>query len=266
MKNARMLRIIPLLLLLFSIRCTESKLEKKGFQVNEIRSDEGEEIIDGLPEDTLQFQTQPRGVLLTKDAQHRLTPIFKINYHKKTKKPFVGSCYFHENYSGFGRSQGNNWNYNFMPGFEAAYGYNFVNVAHYNHKTNEENTFFERPVLVKTLYYPAFSKDTLNGLPISRQFHMISVYDEDTNQDGFINVEDLRRFYHLDIEGKNKSHLIPENYSVLSSEYDHANDFMYISARIDENENGQMEYEEPTHIFWVDLKNPENKGFQYRGN
>ena len=59
--------------------------------------------------------------------------------------------------------------------------------------------------------------------------------------------------------------LIPFNYSVMSSEYDPDNDFMQVFERLDENKNGQMEYEESTHIFWIDLKNSENKGLQYGG-
>jgi hypothetical protein len=158
---------------------------------------------------------------------------------------------------------GNNWNSNFMPGFEAVYGYNFVNISHYNNLTKTEELFFEKPVLIKTFYYPAFSKDTLNFEPVNRNYYMVSVYDEDSNKDGFINVKDLRRFYYFDIEGRNKRSLIPEGYSVLSSEYDSPNDFMYVFAKADKNKNGQMESEEPTSIFWIDLKSPENTGVQY---
>lgn len=49
----------------------------------------------------------------------------------------------------------------------------------------------------------------------------------------------------------------------MSSEYDPANDYMYIFAKLDENGNGQMETNEKMHIFWIDLKNPENTGIQY---
>lgn len=119
-------------------------------------------------------------------------------------------------------------------------------------------------MLIKTVYYPAFSKDTLNYQPIQRDYYMVSVYDEDSNKDGYINVRDLRRLYHFDIDGKNQQALIPKDYSVLSSEYDSANDYMYIFARKDSNENGQMETDEPMDIFWIDLKNPENVGMQYQ--
>ncbi len=93
---------------------------------------------------------------------------------------------------------------------------------------------------------------------------MVSVYDEDTNKDGFINVKDLRRFYFFDINGMNKELLIPKNYSVMSSEYDSANDLMYVFAKLDKNQNGQMESDEPTDIYWIDLTNPDNVGQQYK--
>jgi curved DNA-binding protein CbpA len=258
-----MKKTIPLLLLAFVLlSCETEKMETKGFQVSEFTEDESGQKVVGLEIDSLQLETRPRGVLLTKHPQHRLTPIYKVSYHKKTKKPFTGTNAYHTNWDeDYG--PGNNWNHNFMPGFEAMYGYNLVNVSHFNHETKTENRFFERPVLIKTLYYPAFSQDTLNGQEVHRTFYMVSAYDEDTNEDGFINGKDLRRFYHFDLQGQSKKALIPLDYSVMNSEYDSANDLMYVFARKDTNQNGQMELEEPTDIFWIDLKNPENVGIQF---
>lgn len=243
--------------------CKQKKLENKGFQVSEISTDDDGKEVVGLPIDSLVLETRPRNVLLTNNPNHRLTPIYKVNYDKRSGEPFVGSNNFHSNWD-FGDRAGNNWHHNFMPGFEAVYGYNFVNVSHYDNERHKQNEFFKKPVLIKTLYYPASSKDTLNYQPVNRDFYMVSVYDEDTNGDGFISVKDLRRFYLFDLNGNLQSALVPTSYSVMSSEYDPANDFMYIFARLDENKNGQMEQEESTHIFWIDLKNPENTGYQYR--
>jgi hypothetical protein len=246
---------------ILTLSCSDNKMEKKGFQVSEITEDENGQKIIGLNIDSLKLETRPNNVLLTSNPEHRLTPIYKVNYDKK-KRPFIGSNDYYVNWES-DYSDGNNWNNNFMPGFEAVYGYNFVNISHYNNQTKIENKLFDKAVLIKTLYYPAFSKDTLNFEPINRTYYMVSVYDEDSNNDGFINVKDLRRFYHFDIDGLNKKALIPKNYSVMSSEYDPANDFMYIIAKQDKNKNGQMEEFEPTDIFWIDLKNPENTGTQY---
>jgi len=258
-------KFIAVLLILGLFSCSNNKIEKKGFQVSEITESEGGEKIVGLLIDSLKLNFKPRNVLLTSNPEHRLSPMYKVNYNKNTGKPFTGTNAFHTNYWEHGRNDQNNWNNNFMPGFEAVYGYNFVNISHYNNKLKEENLFFDSPVLIKTLYYPAFSKDTLNNNPVHRNFHMVSVYDEDTNKDGFINVRDLRRLYKFDIDAKEKTLLIPKNYSVMSSEYDPENDFMYVFARIDENKNGQMEYEEANHIFWIDLSNPTNRGIQFKG-
>ncbi len=254
--------LISIIFGLLIISCADNKIEKKGFQVNEITEDESGQKIVGLQIDSLKLETRPRNVLLTFNPEHRLTPIYKVNYDKKTNKPFTGSNAYHTSWNDY-YEKGNNWNHNFMPGFEAIYGYNFVNVSHYNNASKSENKLFEKPVLIKTLYYPAFSKDTLNFEPVKRDFYMVSVYDEDSNKDGFINVKDLRRFYHFDIDGLNKKALIPKEYSVMNSEYDSANDFMYVFAKKDLNQNGQMESNEPTDIFWIDLKNPENIGKQY---
>lgn len=248
--------IIPIVLL---IGCGQN-VEKKGFQVSEIsKNEEGEKIV-GLPIDSLELETRPRNVLLTKNPNHRLVPIYKVNYDQKGR-PFTGSTSFYSNRSRL--QPGNNWNYNFMPGFEAVHGYNLVNVSHFDNSTNTQNEFFERPVLIKTLYYPAFTLDTLNYSPVSRDFYMVSVYDEDTNKDGYINVKDLRRFYLFNIDGILVKALVPKMYSVMSSEYDPGNDFMYVFAKNDENDNGQMEQEESTHIFWIDLKDPVKSGIHY---
>ncbi len=251
-----------IIIALLAVSCTEKKLEKKGFQVNEITEDENGRRVIGVKNESLNMETRPRNVLMTFSPEHRLTPIYKINYDKETNEPFAGSNEFHsswdENYE-----KGNNWNNNIMPGFEAVYGYNFVNVSHYNTTTKTENKLFPKPVLIKTLYYPSYSKDTLNFQPINRNFYLVTVYDEDTNKDGFLNFKDLRRIYYFDMNGVNQKAAIPKNYSVLSSEYDSANDLMYIFAKKDKNKNGKMEASEPMDIFWIDLKNPQNTGLQY---
>lgn len=254
--------IILLVLVLLFQGCSESKLDSKGFQVSEISEDEDGQKVVGLQIDSLKLETRPRNVLLTKHSIHRLTPIYKVNYNKKTGEPFTGSNNYHSRWEG-DNNNGNNWNNNIMPGFEAVYGYNFVNVSHFNNENKTQNEFFEKPVLIKTLYYPAFSKDTLNYQPVTRNYYMVSVYDEDSNKDGFINVKDLRRFYLFNIDGKLIKPLVPKNYSVMSSEYDSDNDFMYVFAKFDQNNNGQMEQQEQTHVFWVDLKNPDNIGVHY---
>jgi len=259
MKNSTLILIS---FLLFQ-GCSDDKMETKGFQVNEIAEDEEGKKIIGLPIDSLAFETRPGNVLLTNNPTHRLTPIYKVNYHKKTGKPFVGSNHFHT-YWNREVSDGNNWHDNFMPGFEAVYGYNLVNISHYNLDSNTQNEFFKKHVLIKTLYFPSFSNDTLNNQPVNRNYYMVSVYDEDTNKDGMITMKDLRRFYLFDVEGHKKMALVPKNYSVMSSEYDSSNDYMYVVAKLDQNINGQMEQEELTHIFWIDLKNPENTGVLYQ--
>jgi hypothetical protein len=188
---------------LFLVCCSDNELQKKGFQVREISQDQAGNKVVGLQLDSLGIETRPRNVLLTKNPAHRLSPIYKINYDAKTKKPFSGSNYYHKTWDDE-KNDGNNWNTNFMPGFEAVYGYNFVNVSHHNNESKTEHKFFETPVLIKTLYYPAFSQDSLNYKPVNRKHYMVSVYDEDSNTDGFINSKDLRRFYFFDSIGRGK--------------------------------------------------------------
>ena len=242
--------------------CSDNPMDKKGFQVSEITENGDGKRVVGLKTNALKLKTRPVNVLLTADSSHRLIPVYKVNYNKENGQSYTGTNSYHQIWEE-DHGPGNNWNHNFMPGFEAVYGFNFVNVSHYNIDAKTQNEFFEKPVLIKTLYYPTFSKDTLNNQPVSRNYYMVSAYNEDTNKDGFLNVKDLRRFFLFDINGKLKKELVPKEYSVMNSEYDQANDLMYIFARLDQNKNGQMELDEQSTIFWIDLKNPENTGVLY---
>ena len=245
------------------LSCSRNKLEEKGFSVNPEADKEKIQQIHGIAIDTLAIKARPYSVLLTGHQQFRLTTIYKVNFNRRTETTFIGSNNYYYSYNDFGREQGNNWNYNFMPGLEIVYGYNLVNVSLFDNVSEKKKEFFDKPVLIKNLYFPSFSKDTLYGKPVLRNYYLVSVYDEDTNKDGFINVHDLRRFYYFDLKAENKTALLPENYHVISSEYDPGNDYMYVFAKLDQNDNGKGDDEEDIHIYWIDLKNPLKNGRQY---
>lgn len=244
-------------LFVFSVAsCADEKIKEKGFDVEEIV--ENKTNSNGLSKDSLKFRTQPSKILTTANADHVLMTLFKINHKTDTTQTFVGSNEFHQNFQDSYKmdAYGNNWNGNIVAGFQAVYGYKMVNVAHYNFKLQKQNTFFEKPVLIKTLYFPSNTKDTLNFKPISRNFYLVSCYDEDTNKDKKINFNDLRRIYYFDINGANKTCLIPRNYAVVGSDYDSVNDFLYVYTKFDKNNNGLIEGLENLHMFYIDLKNP----------
>lgn len=245
------------------LNCSKEKHVEKGFSVSPETEILEENKIDGIAQDSFKLETRPGNVLLTGLSKYRLTTIYMLNYDKKSKSYYTGYNHYYRNYTEMGYDNGNRWHDNFMPGLQAIYGYNMINVSHYNTETKKYNYFFNQPVLIKTLYYPSFTKDTLNFNPVNRDYYLISVYNEDTNKDGFINIKDLRHFYYFDLDGLNQRAIIPANYSVISSEYDPANDFMYVYAQLDENKNGQRDETEDIHIFWIDLKNPNHNGRQY---
>lgn len=252
MKN-KFLIIIILASILYSCN-NNNEFKEKGFSISHNNTEE-QNIEQNITKDSTIFETRPRSVILTSNPKIRLTTIYKVNYNKD-QTSFIGSNSCHYNYSELGYTNGNQWNYNFLPGFEALYGYNLVNVSHFNTETKNSKNIFEKPVLIKTIYNPSFSNDTLNYKPVNRNYIMISVYDDDTNKDSFINLSDLRRLYYFDINAENKTPLVPLNYSVMKSEYDPGNDYMYVFAKQDTNNNGQVEDKEPIHIFLVDLNNP----------
>lgn len=263
----RTLKPVHFLLLLipftFFIACKKGKTESKGFAISAPNLDDKGKPVDGVPQDSLVLKTRPSNVLITGYPRYRLTTIYKVNFNRKTEKTYIGSNSFLGNYMDEGMRNGNSWHYNLIPGLEAVYGYNMVNVSLFDHETKTSRNFFEKPVLVKNFYYPASTRDTLNFEPVLRNYYMVSVYDEDTNQDHYINDKDLRRLYLFDMEGNPPTSLVPKNYSVFKSEYDPANDYMYVFAKLDENENGQRDDKEAIHIFWIDMKEPNNNGRQY---
>ena len=260
MKNNAFCNVLVLSILCGLAGCG-NRLEEKGFAVSSV-SENDENEVDGISQDSLSFPTRPSSILLTGIPQYRLATIYKVNYNKDSTS-FIGYNHFHYSYEEVAETNGNQWNNNLIPGFEIVYGYNLVNISHFDTEAQKQKNLFDQPVLIKNLYFPSFSKDTLNYKPVVRNYYMVSVYNEDTNNDNFINVKDLRRLYRFDISGSNKNLIVPINYSVYKSEYDSANDFMYIFARLDENNNGQIDDGEVDHVFWIDLKNPEKAGRLY---
>lgn len=254
--------ILGLTIIFMFTQCSKEKLNEKGFPVRTSFDESDEKPDDGLNQDSILFETQPSSVVLTGIANVRLATIYKVNYSKNRKHSFIGSNNIHYNYI-LDDYYNSYTSENYMPGISALYGYNMVNISLFDLKGNVQKSFFEKPVLVKTLYYPSYKKDTLNKKPIVRNFFMVSVYNEDTNKDGFINLKDLRRFFLFNKEGQREIALVPLNYSVVKSEYDSENDLMYVFAQFDKNNNGAIEQAEPIHIFYVDLKNPNQTGKTY---
>lgn len=261
MKQAKIYSVVIALGIMTS--CSNDKLEEKGFPINNAQTTERSEDpkSEGISKDSVKFETRPSNVLMTGISNVRLTTVYKVNLNKKEGTTFIGSNNYL--YSDAELGQGNNWNGNLIPGLEGVYGYNLVNISHYNIQNGIKTAFFDKPVLIKTLYYPSFTKDTLNQKAVIRDYFLVSVYDDDTNKDGFINTKDLRRFYLFNNNGVKQQQLVPGTYSVFKSEYDSANDFMFVFARLDKNTNGQIDDGEPVSIFWVDLKAPTRTGQQY---
>jgi hypothetical protein len=200
-----------------------------------------------------QMATTPSFILLTGLAQHRLVAIYKEAKPKSARKLSEYGYYYDED-SGTDRVE------HYMPGLDLLFGYNLLNVAHYDLKLEKLNYLFDRPVLIKSVYYPSFEQDSLHEKPINRNYYFISVYDTDTNKDTLLNRQDLRRMYYFNESTAEKVRLIPEDHSVERSQYDAMNDVMYVYARFDANHDGSTQRDEkkkgrePLHIFWIDLK------------
>ena len=197
-----------------------------------------------------QIASNPSEVILTGLPDQRLVTIYKSKSAPVPKSSESSYSYYDENGNESEELK------HFMPGIDILYGYNLLNIAHYDFKTEKLNYFFDHPVLVKTLYYPCFEQDSLNKKPINRDYYLVSAYDEDSNKDSLINKKDLRRFFFLNATCISKTMLITSDYSVVRSQYDSQNYVIYLFVKQDANKNGTIDKEETMHIFWVNLKNP----------
>ncbi|RYD74828.1 MAG: hypothetical protein EOP53_17555 [Sphingobacteriales bacterium] len=243
--------------LIFFLFSCNNKSEQKEEQISVNNSSELEDTIANLNSvqgnvSFSQVATRPNYVLLTGQPDHRLVTIYKY----KENKNYAANTYSSSSYSDYSYEDVEDRPRNFMPGIEVLYGYNMLNVAHYDLHTEKLNFLFKKPALIKTLYYPSLIQDSIDKVPITRNYYLVSVYDEDTNKDTLINKKDLRRFYHFNIDCSVKTQLIPNDYSVLRSQYDSKNDVMYLFAIHDDNRNGTGENKEQIHVFWINLKNP----------
>lgn len=197
--------------------------------------------------------TYPNEVLLTGLKEQRLVTIYrKVKISENTMiEQYAGKSFnYYDEYSP------DHYKF-FMPGIDLQLGYNLVNVAHYNFKTQETKLLFDKPAIIRSVYYPSFEQDSLDKKPINRNYFFVSAYNEDTNQDTLLNKKDLRRFFMFNADASQQKLLIPANYSVVRSQYDAGNDVMYIFARHDANNNGRSERSEPLHVFWISLAKPE---------
>jgi hypothetical protein len=202
-----------------------------------------------------QISSFPSKVILTGLPGYRLVSIYKTKKDEEINR--ASDSY------GYDNEGDDETNSHFMPGIDILFGYNLLNIAHYDFKTEKESFLFNHPVLIKTFYYPSFEQDSLNQKLINRDFYLLSVYNEDTNKDKFINKNDLRRFFHINAENSLKTQLIPSDYSAIRSQYDSMNDVMYIFASHDINKNGSQEKTDPMHVFWINLKNPQKAKLLY---
>jgi hypothetical protein len=242
------------LLLILNLACSNNRNPDKQEQIR-IGDSLGEDSSDTTSANTIgvnmslqQIAAYPQRVVLTGMPEHRLVTIYKSKTKEERGKKNSYRYYYDDSYSDGVE--------HFMPGIDLLFGYNLLNIAHYDLKDEKLNFLFDRPVLVKSLYYPAFVQDSINKKPVNRDYYLVSVYDQDTNADSVINKSDLRRFYYFNASGEDKKKLIPHNYSVVRSQYDSQNDVMYIFARLDSNNNGRIDEQEPLHVFWINLKSP----------
>jgi hypothetical protein len=242
-----------LLVLLASCRSGESK-KSEELRVADVQQQFGDLQAHSIADNTSfnQLASSPSTVLLTGNDRFRLVTVYKTNPGKdRNIEIYEGTTY-----SSWGRIEDDGDFRYFMPGMDVISGYNLVNIGHYDVEKDTLTYFFAKPVLIKNLYFPGLMQDSLYCKPVSRNYYMVSVYDEDTNSDSLINRHDLRRMYHFDEGMTQQTPLLPPGYSAIKSNYEYKLDAMYIYARFDENGNGTPEKTEPVAVFMLRLYDP----------
>lgn len=243
--------IIALISSFFIISCKrEKEIEEEQLTFSEYQQSKKP---SGLATD-VSFPSTSGTVLLTGMDDVRLIPVYKVDPKSNRDMQNEYSTTYYDRYY-YNAEDEDNYKY-FMPGIDIIYGYNMVNMGHYDLTNEKLSYFFDHPVLIRTLYFPGERRDSLYNQPVNRDYFMVSVYDEDTNRDSLINTRDMRRMYHFDRLSTTKTTLLPPEYSAIRSTYDYKNDIMYIYARFDENSNGTPEREEPIAIFRLRLSEP----------
>lgn len=242
---------IALISSFFMISCKGNKeIKEEQLTFSEYQqSDKPSGLVVDIP-----FPSTSGTVLLTGMDDIRLIPVYKINPKSNRDLQNEYSTTYYDRYR-YNTEDEDNYKY-FMPGIDIIYGYNMVNMGHFDLTNNKLSYFFNHPVLIRTLYFPGERRDSLYNQPVNRNYFMVSVYDEDTNRDSLINTRDMRRMYQIDRLNTSKTTILPPEYSAIRSTYDYKNDMMYIYARFDENNNGTPEREEPISIFWIRLSEP----------
>ncbi|HSD13711.1 MAG TPA: hypothetical protein VLB74_03610 [Flavobacterium sp.] len=261
MNNLNTIRFSAIVIAMFSFlqSCNNTK-DKKAEELT-MREVETENEFDSLKYSLKrntsfnQLTTSSNSVLLTGIDRVRLLTIYKVNPKNDRNIQYNEGTTYSNDYEAENENEEDLFNY-FMPGIDIINGYNMINVGHYDLEKEKMSYLFQKPVLIKTLYFPGVKKDSLNNVPIKRNFFMVSVYDEDTNKDSLINKKDLRKIYHFDELNSKRTQLIPNQYSAIRSTYDYKNDIYYIYSRFDSNKNGKPDKNEPVSIFWIRLSEP----------
>lgn len=241
---------------LLFLSCSKKQEQKEEqISVNPTEANEANDTTNTIEGNILfnNIATRPHAVILTGMAEHRLVSIYRFKENIPDQNGISKIIRSYKDYEGGFNSPEEE---HFMPGIDILYGYNLLNLAHYDFTTQKSNLLFDKPVLVKTLYYPSFIQDSVNKKPINRNYFLVSVYEKDTNKDTVLNNKDLRSLYYFDASCKTKISLLPPDHSALHSQYDPKNDVMYIFAKEDSNKNGMADRKEPVHIFWISLKDP----------
>lgn len=241
--------ITGLILMVVFFSCRNSNYsEKKGEQIR-VEENTSFEEFEKIDTGSIKKYIWPSSIVLTGISHQRIIAIYRNKY-------LVDKDNRISRFSGdFGEDETYTYEH-YYPGFDLLSGYNLINLSYFQIPIGKTKLFFNKAVLIKSLYFPSFIQDSIEKKPILRDYYLVSVYDEDTNNDKILDRKDFRHFYCFSDSCTNKKQLLPNNTSLIRAQYDSPNDLLYLYAKLDENKNGSIEKTEPLNIYLLNLKYP----------
>lgn len=141
------------------------------------------------------------------------------------------------------------------------YKYNFYsldfgncnNIIFYNKKTDETHLLLQKPAVISKFYFPYYNKEYIGE---KYWFILFSAHEADTNEDGYINIEDAEKVYICNLSGTYMLQINPANTKLVDWYVDAPTNNLLIKVIVDSNEDTKYNYEDETEILKTEICAP----------
>lgn len=146
-------------------------------------------------------------------------------------------------------------------GSYSSYKYNFYslnfgncnNIIFYNKKNDETHLLLQKPAIISQFYFPYYDKEYTGD---KYYFILLGIREDDTNLDGYINVEDAETVYLSDLSGKTMFKITPENTQLVDWFIDMPTNNILMKVRYDSNKDRKFNYYDEIEILKTSIGSP----------